>query len=46
MSLRPETAFRKGEDGTTVEVPAAELAVGDVVNAKRQTEAWLANELA
>ncbi|GAA4187392.1 heavy metal translocating P-type ATPase [Shinella granuli] len=31
MALRPETAFRKGEDGTTVEVPAAELAVGDVV---------------
>lgn len=31
MALRPETAFRKREDGTVVEVPAAELAVGDVV---------------
>ncbi len=31
MALRPETAFRKGEDGVTVEIPAAELAVGDVV---------------
>ena len=31
MALRPETAFRKGEDGTTVEVPASELVVGDVV---------------
>jgi len=31
MALRPETAFRKGEDGTTEEVPAAELAIGDVV---------------
>jgi heavy metal translocating P-type ATPase len=31
MALRPETAFRKNEDGTVEEVPAAELAVGDVV---------------
>jgi len=31
MALRPETAFRKNKDGTVVEVPAAELAVGDTV---------------
>lgn len=31
MALRPETAFRKGQDGTIVEVPAAELFVGDIV---------------
>jgi len=31
MALRPETAFRKNKDGTVVEVPAAELTVGDVV---------------
>lgn len=31
MALRPETAFRKGEDGTVVEVPAVELVVGDIV---------------
>ena len=31
MALRPETAFRKNEDGTVEEVPAAELAIGDVV---------------
>jgi len=31
MALRPETAFRKNADGTVVEVPAAELAVGDTV---------------
>jgi cation transport ATPase len=32
MALRPETAFRKGRPMATVlEVPAAELAVGDVV---------------
>lgn len=31
MALRPETAFRKSEDGTVSEVPASELAVGDVV---------------
>jgi heavy metal translocating P-type ATPase len=31
MALRPETAFRKGEDGTVAEVPASDLVVGDVV---------------
>lgn len=31
MALRPETAFRRGEDGTVTEVPTVELAVGDVV---------------
>ena len=31
MALRPETAFRKNEHGTVEEVPAAKLAVGDVV---------------
>ncbi len=31
MALRPETALRKGTDGRVEEVPAAELAVGDVV---------------
>lgn len=31
MALRPETAFRKGQDGTVVEVPAAGLCVGDIV---------------
>ena len=31
MALRPETAFRKGEDGTVAEVPASKLVVGDVV---------------
>ena len=31
MALRPETAFRKSENGSVVEVPAAELAVGDIV---------------
>ena len=31
MALRPETALRKGTDGKVEEVPAAELAVGDVV---------------
>lgn len=31
MALRPETAFRKNADGSVVEVPAVELAVGDVV---------------
>ncbi|CEG09832.1 Zinc-transporting ATPase [Afipia felis] len=31
MALRPETAFRKNNDGTVVEVPAAELTVGDIV---------------
>jgi Cd2+/Zn2+-exporting ATPase len=31
MALRPETAFRKNLDGSVIEVPAAELAVGDVV---------------
>ncbi len=31
MALRPETAFRKNADGSVLEVPAAELAVGDVV---------------
>ena len=31
MALRPETAFRKSEDGTVTEVPASELVVGDVV---------------
>jgi len=31
MALRPETAFRKNTDGSVEEVPAAELAVGDVV---------------
>lgn len=31
MALRPETAFRKNKDSTVVEVPAAELAVGDTV---------------
>jgi heavy metal translocating P-type ATPase len=31
MALRPETAFRKNADGAVTEVPAAELAVGDVV---------------
>jgi Cd2+/Zn2+-exporting ATPase len=31
MALRPETAFRKSKDGVVEEVPAAELAVGDVV---------------
>lgn len=31
MALRPETAFRRGEDDTIAEVPASELVVGDVV---------------
>ncbi len=31
MALRPETALRKRTDGRVEEVPAAELAVGDVV---------------
>lgn len=31
MALRPETAFRKGDDDAVVEVPAAELFVGDIV---------------
>ena len=31
MALRPETALRKGADGVVTEIPAAELAVGDVV---------------
>jgi heavy metal translocating P-type ATPase len=31
MALRPETAFRRNKDGTVVEVPAAELAVGDTL---------------
>lgn len=31
MALRPETAFLKSPDGSVREVPAAELAVGDVV---------------
>jgi len=31
MALRPETAFRKSKHGTVEEIPAAELAVGDVV---------------
>lgn len=31
MALRPETAFRKGQDGTVIEVPAAELVVDDIV---------------
>lgn len=31
MALRPETAFRKGPDGTVAEVAAADLAVGDTV---------------
>ena len=31
MALRPETAFRRQADGSVLEVPAAELAVGDVV---------------
>ena len=31
MALRPETALRKGRDGKVEEVPAAELAAGDVV---------------
>lgn len=31
MALRPETAFRKNSDGSVAEVPAAELAVGDIV---------------
>lgn len=31
MALRPETAFRKNDDGTTEEVPATALRVGDIV---------------
>lgn len=31
MALRPETALRKCPDGTAVEVPAADLEIGDVV---------------
>jgi cation transport ATPase len=31
MALRPETALRKGRDDRVEEVPASELAVGDVV---------------
>ena len=31
MALRPETAFLKSPDGSVRQVPAAELAVGDVV---------------
>ncbi len=31
MALRPETAFRKAPDGAVEEVPAADLAIGDVV---------------
>ncbi|CDN92180.1 Heavy metal translocating P-type ATPase [Agrobacterium tumefaciens] len=31
MALRPETAFRWQADGSVLEVPAAELVVGDVV---------------
>lgn len=31
MALRPETAFRRMQDGTIEEVPTAELGVGDLV---------------
>jgi heavy metal translocating P-type ATPase len=31
MALRPETALRRGPDGTVSEIPAADLEVGDVV---------------
>ncbi len=31
MALRPETALRKGPDGTVVEIPAGDLRVDDVV---------------
>ncbi|MDR1989117.1 MAG: cadmium-translocating P-type ATPase [Acidobacteriaceae bacterium] len=31
MALRPETAFRKREDGTVEEIPASALSVGEVV---------------
>ncbi len=31
MALRPETAFRRAEDGTTEEVPATALRVGNIV---------------
>ncbi len=31
MALRPETALRKAPDGSVVDIPASELAVGDVV---------------
>mgnify|MGYP001125689713 CR=1 FL=1 len=31
MSLRPETAFRKTQDGAVEEIPAADLGVGDLV---------------
>ncbi len=31
MALRPETALRRGPDGSVTEVPAAELSVGDTV---------------
>lgn len=31
MALRPETALRKSEDGTTTEIPATDLRLGDVV---------------
>jgi len=31
MALRPETALRKYEDGTVIEIPAADLRVDDIV---------------
>lgn len=31
MTLRPETALRRGADGTVAEVPAADLVAGDAV---------------
>ncbi|WP_245958347.1 heavy metal translocating P-type ATPase [Pelagibacterium sediminicola] len=31
MALRPETALRKGPDGTVAEIPAADLEVDDIV---------------
>ncbi len=31
MALRPETALRKDDGGTVIEIPAAELVVGDTV---------------
>jgi heavy metal translocating P-type ATPase len=31
MALRPETALRKDPDGTVMEIPAADLLVGDIV---------------
>ncbi len=30
MALRPETAFRKAQNGTVEEIPASDLAIGDV----------------